>query len=150
MKDISQQKPSRPPTPTLAYARVDDDAARREVAEAHAAMAQKRAIGRDRELMQLLDMIRSEINEAGVVSQPAAAVEPAPSVAIASVTVRGLTYALSPADALPLVGALARGMDGETSTLKLASGEILENLEHHEVSDLCGQLAGKPADEVSG
>ena len=65
------------------------------------------------------------------------------------VRVRGQAYTLAEGDALALVGALAQAVDGETARITLASGDVLE-LTHQEVSDLGRQLAGKPADEVSG
>lgn len=82
--------------------------------------------------------------------QPAKPAPAATPVGVRTVLIRGKAYPLTDGDALTLVGALARGMDSEISTLTLASGEILKDLTHQEVSSLCGQLAGKPADEVSG
>ena len=68
---------------------------------------------------------------------------------LAAVTLHGKTYVLAPSDALSLVGALAMAVDGETARITLASGDVLE-LTHQDVSDIGRQLAGKPADEVSG
>lgn len=66
-----------------------------------------------------------------------------------SVSIGGKAYSVVPADALALFGALAMALDGETARITLASGDVLE-LTHQEVSDLGRQLAGTPADEVSG
>lgn len=66
-----------------------------------------------------------------------------------TVTLRGVEIVLRQADALALFGALAIAVDGQTSRIKLASGALLE-LTHEEVSDLGRQLAGTPADEISG
>jgi hypothetical protein len=65
------------------------------------------------------------------------------------VLVNGRRLQLRPEDALQLVGALAMAVDGETASITLASGDVLE-LTHQDVSDIGRQLAGKPADEVSG
>lgn len=65
------------------------------------------------------------------------------------VDIGGRKYDLEAEDALALFGALALAVDGETASITLASGEKLE-MTHREVSDLGRQLAGKPADEVSG
>jgi hypothetical protein len=78
--------------------------------------------------------------------------EPLPDRALGgSIPVRlgGKSYGLAPVDALSLVGALAMAVDGETARITLASGDVLE-LTHQDVSDIGRQLAGKPADEVSG
>lgn len=61
----------------------------------------------------------------------------------------GQTYRLVPVDALTLMGALARAVDGETSEIRLFSGETL-TLTHEDISAIGRQLAGEAADEVSG
>lgn len=66
-----------------------------------------------------------------------------------AIVVRNAAYVIWPDDALSLVGALAMAVDGQTSRITLASGDVLE-LTHQDVSDIGRQLAGKPADEVSG
>jgi hypothetical protein len=74
---------------------------------------------------------------------------PEPTAVGRQITLRGRSYGLSADDALTLFGALAMAVDGETCQVKLASGDVLE-LTHQDVSDIGRQLAGKPADEVSG
>lgn len=66
-----------------------------------------------------------------------------------TVTLGGKTYPIAPQDAVVLVGALALAVDGQTSEVKLASGDTL-TLTHEDVSELGRQLAGVPADEVPG
>lgn len=66
-----------------------------------------------------------------------------------NLSLNGKVYSLVPMDALALFGALAQAVDGETARITLASGDVLE-LTHQDVSDIGRQLAGKPADEVSG
>jgi len=73
----------------------------------------------------------------------------AKQIQLTTVELRGTAYALAPSDALSLFGALAMAVDGETARITLASGDVLE-LTHQDVSDIGRQLAGKPADEVSG
>ena len=89
-----------------------------------------------------------------VASRPAAprpgpGPSPAPVVSSRTVTIGGKVYELRESDALTLVGALALAVDGVTASVTLASGDVLE-LTHRDVSDIGRQLAGKPADEVSG
>lgn len=85
--------------------------------------------------------------------QPPAIVQPAAAAPSAvpgsTIVVRGQTYSIGATDALSLFGALAMAVDGETARITLASGDVLE-LTHQDVSDIGRQLAGKPADEVSG
>lgn len=78
-----------------------------------------------------------------------AAVEPRAPGRTIPLSYRGRIIAFADADALALFGALAVAVDGQTSRITLASGEMLE-LTHQEVSDLGRQLAGMPADEVPG
>lgn len=86
---------------------------------------------------------------AGVVRRPSAAAPAASAAPVRQVSVRGRTYDVTAADGPALMGALAMAVDGETASITLASGDVL-TLTHQEVSDLGRQLAGKPADEVSG
>ena len=68
---------------------------------------------------------------------------------VRTVLLNGRQLQLRQEDALQLFGALAMAVDGETARITLASGDVLE-LTHQDVSDIGRQLAGKPADEVSG
>ncbi len=95
--------------------------------------------------------LRAEREAAEGGGQPRPA-EPAPPVAagaIRTVTLKGKTYQLVADDAPALFGALAMAVDGGTARITLASGDVLD-LTHQEVSDLGRQLAGTPADEISG
>lgn len=82
-------------------------------------------------------------------SPPAPPPPPPPPEPVRQVTHGGQQYDLTAVDALTLFGALAMAVDGETARITLASGDVLD-LTHEEVSDLGRQLAGTPADEVSG
>lgn len=64
-----------------------------------------------------------------------------------TVTLQGKPYHLDVSDLFGLFGALAQAVDGKTSEIRLASGDLL-TLTHEDVSELGRQLAGKPADEV--
>lgn len=66
-----------------------------------------------------------------------------------TVTVRGQQVRVGESDALALFGALAICLDGETAHVVLASGDTLD-LTHEDIPVLGRQLAGTPADEVSG
>jgi hypothetical protein len=95
----------------------------------------------------------AEESEAAPTDAPAFQSEPAPApqaLPLArTLSLNGNTYPIVAEDSLTLFGALAMAVDGETARITLASGDVLV-LTHQDVSDIGRQLAGKPADEVSG
>jgi hypothetical protein len=96
----------------------------------------------DRDMLELIDMIRSELAEASLV-----AVAPAPSVASSAteISVDGEAYAFAPADALKLTGALWQVLSRREATVELASGQTLV-LTARNIDDVMQQLAGVAGD----